>query len=98
MTDNRTTELAEKIEELRSMSLAFPPNIRRKVNMALSGIEQAIAATLGSGTCELVETDCYSNSRETIHVLECSECGKTCEHVNGSYPRCPNCGRKVVGE
>ena len=20
----------------------------------------------------------------------------TCEHVNGSYPRCPNCGRKAV--
>lgn len=42
--------VAEKIEELRKTSLAFPPNIRRKVNMALSGIEQAIAATLGGGT------------------------------------------------
>lgn len=185
----QTAGVAEKIEELRRTSLAFPPNIRRKVNIALSGIEQAIAATLdetytreemesvfvsgyslgtlpvgsdpqwdenrqtvdehmedlgwvrsatlgsstltaeqvskavyshsiqadcadadwqaiadelnaelGSGTCELVETDSYSNDNEIIHVLECSECGKTCEHVNGSYPRCPHCGAKVVSE
>ena len=59
--------------------------------------EQAIAATLGSGTCELVETDSYSNANEVIHVLECSECGRTCEHVNGSYPRCPHCGARVRG-
>lgn len=47
-------------------------------------------------TCELVETDSYSNANEVIHVLECSECGETCEHVNGSYPRCPHCGWKAV--
>ena len=61
---------------------------------------QAVAdelnAELGSGTCELVETDSYSNANEVIHVLECSECGRTCEHVNGSYPRCPYCGAKVI--
>ncbi len=49
------------------------------------------------GECELVETDSYSNANEVIHVLECSECGETCEHVNGSYPRCPHCGRAVWG-
>jgi len=53
-------------------------------------------AELGSGTCELVETDSYSNPHEFVHVLECSACGETCEHVNGSYPRCPHCGAKVV--
>ena len=61
---------------------------------------QAIAdelnAELGSRTCELVETASYSNPREVIHLLECSECGRTCEHVNGSYPRCPHCGAKAV--
>lgn len=46
-------------------------------------------------TCELVETDRYSNAYETIHMLECSACGETCEHVNGAYPRCPHCGAKV---
>ena len=49
-------------------------------------------------TCELVETDKYTNSRETIHVLECSKCGKTCEHVNGMPNYCPNCGARVVSE
>ena len=58
--------------------------------------EQAVDATLGAGECELVETDSYSNENEVIHVLECSNCGETCEHVNGSYPRCPHCGRKAV--
>ena len=46
----------------------------------------------------LIETNSYSNPREVIHVLECSACGRTCEHVNGSYPRCPHCGAKVVDE
>lgn len=49
-------------------------------------------ATLESGECELVETESYSNAHEVIHVLECSACGETCEHVNGAYPRCPHCG------
>ena len=46
------------------------------------------------GECELEETETLKNV--TAHVLECSECGETCEHVNGSYPRCPHCGRKAV--
>lgn len=73
---------------------AFQLSPTAKMTMIVTP-EQAIAATLGSGTCELVETDRYTNSRETIHVLECSECGETCEHVNGIYPRCPHCGKAV---
>lgn len=34
----------------------------------------------------------------TIHVMECSSCGRTFEHVSGVYEFCPRCGRKVVGE
>lgn len=64
-------------------------------NGAYTAIADELNATLGSGTCELVETDSYSNDGEIIHVLECSECGETCEHVNGSYPRCPHCGKAV---
>lgn len=66
-----------------------------KVAIDYRGIADELNATLGSGMCELVETDSYSDANEVIHVLECSECGKTCEHVNGSYPRCPNCGKAV---
>ena len=53
-------------------------------------------ATLGGGECELVEVDSYRSDMEIIHVLECSACGKTCEHVNGSYPKCPHCGARAV--
>ena len=64
-------------------------------NGAYEAIADELNATLGGGKCKLVETDSYSNAYEVIHVLECSECGETCEHVNGSYKRCPNCGRQV---
>lgn len=33
---------------------------------------------------------------QLIHVMECSACGGTYEHINGSYEFCPRCGRKVV--
>lgn len=59
-------------------------------------IANELNAALGGGECELVEVDSYSSDMETIHVLECSACGKTCEHVNGSYPKCPHCGRTAV--
>ena len=68
--------------------------------------EQAIEATLGPGTCHADETDTigalYNDNHHikkiTIHVMECSECGHTYEHVNGGYEYCPRCGRKVVGD
>lgn len=65
---------------------------------------QAIEATLGVGTCEADETDLIPFVRadsgyfkvDYIHVMECSECGCTYEHVNGDYEFCPRCGRKMV--
>lgn len=76
-------------------------------NMSSVSPEQAIAATLGSGTCEADETDtikCWVKCKdepsvehmELIHVMECSECGHTYEHVNGDYEFCPRCGRRIV--
>ena len=64
--------------------------------------EQAIAATLGAGTCEADETDLIPFVRadsgdfevDYIHVMECTECGHVYEHVNGDYEFCPRCGRK----
>lgn len=67
--------------------------------------EQAIAATLGPGTCQADETDTWEcvcdgighyGERVTVHVMECSECGRTYEHVNGGYECCPHCGRRIV--
>ena len=54
-------------------------------------IADALNATLGRGTCKLEETESYSSERGTVHVLECSECGRECEHVNGDYEHCPHC-------
>lgn len=50
--------------------------------------EQAIAATIGEGTCH--------DTEENPVYFTCSECGGVeCE----SLPRfCPSCGRKVVDE
>ena len=71
--------------------------------------EQAIAATIGdAGTCDADETEtifCHTYNVHRyddpdrwavyhIHVMECTECGHTYEHVNGDYEYCPRCGRK----
>lgn len=76
------------------------------VELQLATPEQAIAATLGPGTCE----DVTSEGR--TQAFTCSECGcwvaydeywETGIYVDGDgqavhiHPRyCPNCGRRVV--
>lgn len=68
------------------------------------GAEDAIAATLGRGTCIADETDTWEcvcdglgryGERVTIHVMECSACGRTFEYINGSYEYCPYCRAKI---
>lgn len=46
--------------------------------------EQAIAATLGRGTCHKAA------------FCTCSVCGASLDGIYGRY--CPNCGRKVIDE
>lgn len=56
--------------------------------------EQAVAATLGSGTCECVAE--YAKSPfdgKTIVLHRCSECH---ELMRPHMLYCPNCGAKVV--
>ena len=104
--------LSKQCDELREAAEKFEGYQRGEISQMMRGAadtiedlrdrlqNQAFALgmqdALGSGTCELTETDSYSNANEVVHVLECSACGETCEHVNGSYPRCPHCGRKAV--
>lgn len=61
----------------------------------------------GHGTCRAEETDTWEcicdqigryGKRVTIHVMECSACGRTFEHVNGVYEYCPHCRRRLVIE
>lgn len=61
--------------------------------------EQAIAATLGAGTCH----DVYPNA---TYCFTCSECGHVRRFIQGwnnvtdrsqdEFNFCPNCGAKVV--
>lgn len=94
--------LSTQIDNLRLMARLVldyePAEIRRALREAADTIESLSEKlrTEWFGECELIETESYSNKNEVIHVLECSECCKTCEHINGSYPRCPHCGRKAV--
>ena len=66
--------------------------------------EQVMLA-LGPMTCQADETDTWEcvcdgighyGERVTVHVMECPECGRTYEHVNGDYEYCPHCGRRIV--
>ena len=57
-------------------------------------------------TCHADETETIYASRYDangwtnyhIHVMECSACGRTYEHVNGDYEYCPHCGRRINEE
>ncbi len=58
---------------------------------------QAIAATLGAGTCQLKRAS-WDNGTCTWGCI-CSACDAHLEHETGiGYNFCPNCGRKVVDE
>lgn len=37
----------------------------------------------------------HYGERVTVHVMECSGCGRTYEHVNGEYEYCPRCGARI---
>lgn len=72
--------------------------------LTLFTAEQAIAATLGVGTCHADETETFEcvcdgighyGKRLTVHVMECSVCGRTYEHINGDYEYCPRCGARI---
>ena len=57
--------------------------------------EQAIAATLGSGTCELKHAS-WDDGQCTWGCI-CSACDARFEHETGiGYNYCPNCGAKVI--
>lgn len=62
--------------------------------------EQAIAATLGAGTCHMSIIDEYETaSGEEEYLCECSECGyRRWEPAHDLPLFCSKCGRKVAGE
>ncbi len=115
MTDNRTTELLrEGLTEhgiewrsgLKGVTFVgdwcFVEYDSGKLAATCEPVltpEQAIAATLGSGTCQLVEHEALA-SMPSFKCWSCSECGYGWHHsiYDKQFSYCPNCGRKVVGE
>ena len=81
-------------EQIRGVLLLHLPH-REYYSIAQTDGWQAIAdelnATLWQETCKLEETESYSSECGMVHVLECSNCGRECEHVNGDYEYCPHC-------
>lgn len=85
---------------------------RQTVDEHMAELGWVRKATLGSSNCTNSERagTCHADETEhiecgtidgrhyDIHVMECSECGRTYEYVFGGYEFCPNCGRKVVDE
>lgn len=74
---------------------------RLLVELQLATPEQAIAATLGSGTCKAIISDNLTESEGTGDAwADCSECGHllyVLTDPNSEPPNfCPNCGRRVV--
>ena len=72
---------------------------------ATLGADAKTTQAESSGTCTADETEIWEcvcdgmghyGKRLTVHVMECSECGHTYEHVNGSYEFCPRCGRRIL--
>lgn len=59
---------------------------------------QAIAATLGAGTCHMTRIE--DEERILCGWVECSECGPVyppaAERIQDAIKYCPFCGRKVV--
>ncbi len=115
MTDNRTTELREKLREhgieyeptkFSTLQTTFTANgvewvvTERESTGELfveprHGLtpEQAVAATLGSGTCVQVLTD-YDDGLIPLPTAHCSVCGAEW----GFTPKyCHNCGAMVTG-
>ena len=49
---------------------------------------------------ECIDARCYGDPHGGefyhIHVMECSACGRTYEHVNGDYEYCPHCRARIV--
>ena len=62
--------------------------------------EQAIAATLGSGTCRFKTViDQDPSRRHRGNICECDGCGYRCARgfiEDERFKYCPNCGRRVV--
>ena len=65
----------------------------------VSAFGEVLAELMDNQTCTMEKTDSYKTiSGETVNVCECSNCGETCEEINGSYEFCPHCMAEVLND
>jgi len=103
MTDNRTTELQEILDEFEhecfmlrveaSETCARDDVVRKSYERIRDEFAGRIAETLGERTCHIEHMPKNQNLR-CRSWLGCSVCG--CEIENPGWNYCPDCGRKVV--
>ena len=78
--------------------------VAKAVGSACGGFKVAafgevLAELVDHPTCTMEKTDTIkTESGEAVNVWECSNCGETCEEINGSYEFCPHCGAEVVSD
>ena len=78
------------------VAYGYQSNGKPRLAVKIAGItdpEQAIAATLGRGTCHLTSAPQYGEGCQ-----ECSACGAVLDGYLFDGGRCPNCRAKVVKE
>ena len=85
---------------VNGIDLTFTPMRDGLVCSTILSPEQAIAATLGAGTCQMEPVMNYHVSKSvTAWGCVCSNCGSFHEFTHGDRWRyCPRCGAKVVVE
>lgn len=92
--DGHTLWYGESIHHAASAfsSFMFGENERVHLN-AMVTPEQAIAATLGPGTCRITDNGPWG------YPYVCSACGASFDPDvnNGEFNYCPNCGARVIG-
>ena len=102
--DENVQTVDEHMAELGWMRISDTEDASTDTNGYDSGHVRNMSATLGRVTCHVDETysyECIGDDSScygkviTVHVMECSECGQTYEHVNGNYEFCPRCGRRI---
>jgi len=70
------------------------------INSTVISPEDAIAATIGRGTCHMVPKDDHEEYGEAFYIWwECDECGVTIPKTFGmpELRYCPSCGRRLIG-
>ena len=94
------------LDELREIAYALHDDIPMgyEASMRLADWLLHVAPMPNGEACHADETETWEcvcdgighyGKRLTVHVMECSECGRTYEHVFGDYEYCPHCGRRI---